>query len=305
VTSSRPGEGKSTTSLAIAQNFARLGLRTLIVDGDLRKPSLHKNLGVDNPSGFSSLLTGGARLDEVVRETDTPNLSAMTSGPLPPSPAELLAGGRLRAFLGEAQQAFDLVVIDGPPVMGLADAPMIGTLTGGTLLVIESGVVGPQPGQGRRAAPAHRARRADRRRDDQVRCQEGFLRLWLCVRVRLCLWLEVDGDAAGVSRASLRGAPKGAWVLVALVAAWLGYEVVTRALAERWAESRPERALLFRRDHPVALAALAERRLDGGRPQEAVRLARRALEAAPANVSALRTLALATERRAPRNRLAD
>jgi succinoglycan biosynthesis transport protein ExoP len=139
ITSPRPSEGKSTTAIAISQNMARLGFRTLLVDADLRDPSLHKTMGADNRAGLSNILTGAASLTEVLQETDLPDLFIIPSGPLPPNPAELLASTRLQALIGAAGSQFDMVVFDGPPVMGLADAPMIGSLLSGALLVIESG----------------------------------------------------------------------------------------------------------------------------------------------------------------------
>lgn len=139
VTSARPAEGKSTTSIALAHNFARLGMRVLLVDGDLRNPSLHRSLGLDNSSGLSTVLTGAGATLDVLQVTDTSNLMVITSGPLPPNPAELLATPRLRAFIDQAQAEFDLVVMDGPPVMGFADAPLLATVMGGTLLIVSAG----------------------------------------------------------------------------------------------------------------------------------------------------------------------
>ena len=139
VTSARPAEGKSTTSIALARNFARLGMRVLLIDGDLRNPSLHRSLGLDNSAGFSTALTGAGVLTDVMQVSDLPNMMVITAGPLPPNPAELLATGRLRAFVTEAESQFDLVVIDGPPVMGFADAPLLGAVIGGTLLIVSAG----------------------------------------------------------------------------------------------------------------------------------------------------------------------
>jgi capsular exopolysaccharide synthesis family protein len=142
VTSTRPGEGKSTTAYALAQSMARLGFRTLLVDGDLRNPSLHKTIGADNRAGLSNVLTGAAGAKEVVQAASSPNLFVITSGPLPPNPAELLAGVRLSAFVNAASQDFDMVIIDGPPVMGLADAPLIASVVEGVVLLIEAGKTG-------------------------------------------------------------------------------------------------------------------------------------------------------------------
>ncbi|HET9160628.1 MAG TPA: polysaccharide biosynthesis tyrosine autokinase [Caulobacteraceae bacterium] len=139
VTSARPSEGKSTTAMALAQNFARLGLRTLLIDADLRNPSLHKVIGRNNSAGLSNLLTGAQPLAEVLQATDDPNLSFLACGPLPPNPAELLAGNRARQLLQQVGQEFDQVIIDGPPVMGLADAPLLSSVAAGTVLIIAAG----------------------------------------------------------------------------------------------------------------------------------------------------------------------
>ncbi len=138
ITSARPAEGKSTTSFALAQNFARSGKRVLLVDGDLRNPSMHRVVGVDNERGMSNLLSGSASLDAVVHPTGIDNLSFISCGPLPPNPAELWGGDRIRTFLDEALSRFDHVVIDGPPILGFADAPILAATVGGTLFVLES-----------------------------------------------------------------------------------------------------------------------------------------------------------------------
>jgi capsular exopolysaccharide synthesis family protein len=139
VTSATPAEGKTTTALTLAKNFAQLGKRVLIIDADLRNPSLHRVLGVENGTGLSNYLAGGAKATEVIRSTDTPHLMFMPTGPLPPNPAELLMGPRLLSLLSIAGEKFDQVIIDGPPVMGLADAPILANAATGTLLIVEAG----------------------------------------------------------------------------------------------------------------------------------------------------------------------
>jgi capsular exopolysaccharide synthesis family protein len=142
ITSARPSEGKSTSSTAIAQNFARLGLRVLLIDSDLRNPSLHKVLNAENSDGFSNYLTGGMSLIQLAQETSIPGLSFIPCGPMPPNPAELLGSAKLAAMLREARPQFDMVVIDAPPVMGLADAPLLASAAAGTVLVVEAGGTG-------------------------------------------------------------------------------------------------------------------------------------------------------------------
>lgn len=142
ITSPWPGGGKSTTALAIARNQARLGFRVLLIDADLRSPSLHAMAGADNREGLGAVLTGAARLEGAIQPTAQADLFLLPAGPPPPNPAELLAGGRFAAVIAEAAAAFDLVICDGPPIMGLADAPLIGAAAAGTLVVIEAGRTG-------------------------------------------------------------------------------------------------------------------------------------------------------------------
>jgi polysaccharide biosynthesis transport protein len=138
VTSSRPAEGKSTTAYATALNLARIGKRVVLIDGDLRNPSMHRIVGVENNAGMSNLLSSSATLAAVVQATSEPNLGIVTSGPLPPNPAELWGSDRLRAILADMQDEVDHVVIDGPPVLGFADAPLLASAVGGTIFVLES-----------------------------------------------------------------------------------------------------------------------------------------------------------------------
>lgn len=137
ITSTRAAEGKSSTTLALAQNFARLGNSVLLIDGDLRKPAFVT--GLDPDEGLSKLLTNADPLHKHVLKTQFDNLSLIPCGPLPPNPAELLASPRLRAILAEATSQFDMVIVDGPPVLGLADAPLLSAVCASTLIVIESG----------------------------------------------------------------------------------------------------------------------------------------------------------------------
>lgn len=149
VSSARPAEGKSTTAYAVALNLARVGKRVLLIDGDLRNPSMHRVVGVENERGMSNLLSGSSDLQSVVQRTRQENLFFIPCGPLPPNPAELWGSDRLRQFLAEARTSFDHVVIDGPPVLGFADAPLLAASVGGVLFVLESR--GTRRGQARGA----------------------------------------------------------------------------------------------------------------------------------------------------------
>lgn len=139
VTSSAPGEGKSTTALTLALHFAQLGKRVLLIDADLRNPTLHQALRVPNAAGLSNYLSGASRPLKFLHPTQVKNLACLCSGPLPPNPAELLAGPRLVTLLRLAAASFDQVIIDGPPMLGIADAAILSNLAGGTVLVIEAG----------------------------------------------------------------------------------------------------------------------------------------------------------------------
>jgi len=139
ITSAGPSEGKSLTSLAIARHFASLGLKVLIVDADLRNPSLHEKLHHDNSIGLTNYLTGTRSLPDAIQTTDNPNLSLITSGPVPPNAAELLGSSRLLSLLSVGCEAFDLIVIDGPPVMGLADAQLLSSAVAATVFIAGAG----------------------------------------------------------------------------------------------------------------------------------------------------------------------
>lgn len=141
ITSTEPGEGKSTTSWRLAHEFAALGLRVLVIDADMRKPSLHRLFGVTNAAGFSNLLTSDGiseQLGKVVHKTELPNLFVITSGPMPPSPADLLSSARTGVILGFCRDVFDVTIIDCPPVIGLADAPIIGRVSDATMLIVSA-----------------------------------------------------------------------------------------------------------------------------------------------------------------------
>jgi capsular exopolysaccharide synthesis family protein len=139
ISSATPGEGKSTTALLLARNLAQLGKRVLLVDADLRNPSLHRVLDLDNGKGLSSYLAGAISPVAAVQPGGSDNLWVISSGPLPPNPAELLASPKMAALLQMAVEHYDQVIVDGPPILGLADAPILSHLTAGTLLMIAAG----------------------------------------------------------------------------------------------------------------------------------------------------------------------
>jgi len=136
LTSSRAAEGKSSSALALAQNAGRHGARVLLIDADLRRPAFK----VDSKThGLSKLLTSDDVIEAHMVPTSLENVTLLPAGPLPPNPADLLGTERLKAILAEANRQFDVVIVDGPPSLGLADAPLLASACGTVMLVIESG----------------------------------------------------------------------------------------------------------------------------------------------------------------------
>jgi len=136
LTSTRASEGKSSSALALAQNFARRGKKVLLVDSDLRKPAF--KAGTEK-IGLTKLLTNEEDASGHVIRTQYENLWLLPSGPLPPNPADLLSTGRFHQILEEATEHFDVTIVDAPPTLGLADAPLLGAVTGNILFIIEAG----------------------------------------------------------------------------------------------------------------------------------------------------------------------
>ena len=136
ISSTQPNEGKSSTALALAENFARLGKSVLLVDADMRKPTFK---AANNAQGLTPLLTTHDAVRDHVVMTQYQNLWLLPCGPIPPNPADLLASGRFQSILAEASEHFDIVIVDGPPVLGLADGPSLAAVCNGTLLIVEAG----------------------------------------------------------------------------------------------------------------------------------------------------------------------
>jgi succinoglycan biosynthesis transport protein ExoP len=141
ISSAGPGEGKSTMALAMARHFATIGLKVMLVDADLRKPTMHQKLGLDNSIGLTNYLTGAFSPPQVIQTTEVPNLAFLASGPLPPNAADLLGSSRMLSLLSVGLKVFDLIVLDGPPVMGLADAPLLASSAAATVFVVGAGQV--------------------------------------------------------------------------------------------------------------------------------------------------------------------
>lgn len=140
ITSPSPTEGKTTISINLAAVLAQSGKRVALVDGDLRRPKLHKRLGLPNRAGLSSLFVQSHMyLDGSLQKTETPNLWVVTSGDLPPNPAELLASEKMTSILTGLQQQLDLIVVDSPPIMAVTDAAVLAPKVDGVVLVVRPG----------------------------------------------------------------------------------------------------------------------------------------------------------------------
>jgi len=139
VTGSSKSEGKSTTSFALARDFAGLGRRVLLVDADLRRPSLHRTLGITLPEiGLSSVLARMTERGASILPTAFPGLSFLPSGRLPPDPATLFAGTAMQDLLAALEADYDVVIVDGPPVLALADAAQLTAAAQATVFVAEA-----------------------------------------------------------------------------------------------------------------------------------------------------------------------
>jgi capsular exopolysaccharide synthesis family protein len=138
ITSSGPSEGKTTTSGNLALTFAQSGKKVLLVDCDLRRPSVHKKFMISNQIGLSNLLINNLKLEDVaVNYID--NLYILTSGTIPPNPAEMMGSKKMKAFIEEVREKFDYIILDTPPVIAVTDAQILSTMADGVLLVVSSG----------------------------------------------------------------------------------------------------------------------------------------------------------------------
>jgi polysaccharide biosynthesis transport protein len=137
-TSSVASEGKSTSAYAIARDFAKIGRKVLLIDADMRKPTQHQLTGVSNAAGLANLLAQQSSRAEVTQSSGFAGLDVIPTGPAPLNPAELLASVGLKTLLDDLMRDYDLVVIDAPPVMGLADAPTLAALVDATIIVVQA-----------------------------------------------------------------------------------------------------------------------------------------------------------------------
>lgn len=136
VTSATQGEGKSTTSSNLAVAYAQQGKNVLIIDTDMRRPTVHYTFKVANGLGLSSLLTRQAEKEKAILPTKVDNLSILTAGPIPPNPAELLSSRAMEHLTEQLREEFDIIIFDAPPLLQVADSRITSKLTDGVVLVV-------------------------------------------------------------------------------------------------------------------------------------------------------------------------
>jgi polysaccharide biosynthesis transport protein len=138
VTSASPREGKTFTATSLAISLAQSGKKVCLVDGDLRRPRVHKIFGVRPPVGLTSILIGETQLDETVIHTEVPNLDLLACGPIPPNPAELIHSQRMTDLMATLRQRYDRIIVDSPPVTAVTDALALGPQLDGVILVVRA-----------------------------------------------------------------------------------------------------------------------------------------------------------------------
>jgi len=139
ITSSSPKEGKSTTVANLAITLGQGGQKTLLIDTDLRRPVIHSVFGYNKEPGITNHLVGRASVEEITRITPIPNLSVITSGTIPPNPSELLGSPRMREFLEQMREKYDMILFDSPPVIAVTDAQVLSQHADGVIVVLAAG----------------------------------------------------------------------------------------------------------------------------------------------------------------------
>ena len=138
ITSSAPQEGKTTISTNLAGSFAQSRRKTLLLDCDLRKPAVHKIFNSERAPGMIDYLTGNAELNEIIKSSDLKNLDYVPCGTIPPNPAEMLDSKEMQEFLSDMRNKYDMVIIDSPPIIAVADSEILSNLVDGTVLVVSA-----------------------------------------------------------------------------------------------------------------------------------------------------------------------
>src|SRR5699024_3013625 len=135
---SGPSEGKSSTIANLAVVFAQQGKKVLLVDADMRKPTIHYTFRVDNRKGLSSVLVGETSLQEAINTSDVAGLDLLSCGPIPPNPSELLGSRAMETMIANAAIDYDIVLFDTPPVLAVTDAQILANMCDGVVMVVRS-----------------------------------------------------------------------------------------------------------------------------------------------------------------------
>jgi protein-tyrosine kinase len=138
ITSPEAGDGKTTTTANLAVVMAQAGHKILLIDGDLRKPTINFLFKTSNRMGLTELLIKGAKIEDVIKTGTVDNLKIITAGRIPPNPSELLSSEQMGEILGKLKKQFDLILIDGPPIIPVTDAQLLSRTVDGVLLVVKS-----------------------------------------------------------------------------------------------------------------------------------------------------------------------
>lgn len=136
-TSEKPTAGKSTISANVAITYAQAGYKTLLIDGDMRKPTQHYMFSIQNIEGLSNMITQKMSYKEVVKDTDIGNLHVLTSGPIPPNPSELIGSNQFHQVMDELKKIYDIIIIDTPPVNTVTDAQIYAEISGYVVYVLD------------------------------------------------------------------------------------------------------------------------------------------------------------------------
>lgn len=139
ISSPKPREGKTTTTIYLGTTMAQSGQRVLIVDTDMRRPRLHKSMGVSRERGLTNLILGDAAVEDCIKTTDIPNLYVLPCGPQPPNPAELLLTNRFKEVMADLESRYDRILLDSPPLLAVTDAVVLARLSDGVVMVAQAG----------------------------------------------------------------------------------------------------------------------------------------------------------------------
>jgi len=139
VTSASPNEGKSTVAQYLAQTISQTGKKVIAVDADLINPTLHLRFDIPNQRGLSNLIVGDADFTAFGRIKEYPNLSVITSGPIPPNSSELLGSARMKHVMDRLREEYDVIIMDTPPILPVTDAVVASSLADGVILVLQAG----------------------------------------------------------------------------------------------------------------------------------------------------------------------